>query len=119
MPPKSWADHWVTVFGRSPGPGHCVTQPHCCLHVDQYRRIVASPSPHRAMPSGVISPMPPDCSARLRSLLYDYQGREIGDYLCPIVNSQPLARWFPTTERRNLNDQEGLENVSQASLAAG
>ena len=51
MPPESWSDHWVIVSGRSPGPAHEVTQPHCCLHADQYRRIVASPSPHGAMPS--------------------------------------------------------------------
>jgi hypothetical protein len=40
-------------------------------------RIVTSPSPHRAMRSGAISPMPPDCSTRLRSLLYDYQNKSI------------------------------------------
>src|SRR5438876_3350193 len=40
---------------------------------DQYRRIVAFPSPHRAMQYVIISPMQPNCSARLRSLLYDYQ----------------------------------------------
>src|SRR5437763_14133516 len=57
----------------------------------QYRRIVASPSPHRAMPSVAISPMPPDCSARLRSLLYDYQTIENGSFA---VASAEGAVWL-------------------------
>jgi len=48
------------------------------LRADRFRHIVASLSPHRAMPSVAISPMPPDCSARLRSLLYDYQDGLLG-----------------------------------------
>src|SRR6516165_2977310 len=64
----------VIVSGGSPRPAHGVTRSHCYLRADRSRRIVAFRSPHRAMPSVVVSPMLLDCSARLRSLLYDYQG---------------------------------------------
>jgi hypothetical protein len=52
------------------------------------------------MPSGAISPMPPDCSARLRSLLYDYQPVALKGVLvhlsCVLGGLQNITRGYPS-----------------------
>jgi len=73
MAPGWWAGRWASVSGRSPRPAHCVRRSHGGLRAERSRRIVPLRPPHRALESVVTSRQQLDCSARLRSLLYDYQ----------------------------------------------
>src|SRR5262249_21938473 len=73
MAPKSWAEDGLNVGDSSPGPAHGVRRPHGCWHADHSRRLVTSLSPQSGYALGCSLPLQPDCSARLRSLLDDYQ----------------------------------------------
>src|SRR5262249_50529019 len=70
---ESWGDDSRSVGDRASGPAHRVIPRHGCLHADQSHRIVAFLSPQSGSAVGCSSPMQPHCSARLRSLLDDYQ----------------------------------------------
>src|SRR5215510_4606206 len=113
MAPKSWAEDGLKVGDSSRGSAHGVRRPHGCWHADHSRRLVTSLSPQSGYALGCSLPLQPDCSARLRSLLDDYQ-----THFAPALCSVPLRSAPGQPGESRTKRYDGLITSCMAPLTA-